>query len=109
MQPTTRLPGPHSTAELARIATAGAVVLLHPPLTLVGGSIAQEKGCQHFHSIGMSSRSGGTSEGSSPLPFSDFLVTLLLTHGCTHPACTHMLQFHTCSAPSPPITPTAHT
>ena len=33
---------------------AGPVVLLHPPLHLVGGPIVQERGCQHFNSTGMS-------------------------------------------------------
>ena len=36
------------------MANAGTVVLLHPPATLVGVSIVQERGCQHFDSTGMS-------------------------------------------------------
>ena len=37
-----------------RVATAGTLVLLQPPLTPVGVSIVQERGCQHFNSAGMS-------------------------------------------------------
>ena len=38
------------------LATAGAVVLLHPTLALVGVSIGQERGCQQNDSAGMSPR-----------------------------------------------------
>ena len=38
----------------ARVANAGTVVLLHPPLALVNVSIGMQRGCQRFDSTGMS-------------------------------------------------------
>ena len=45
---------PMNTFEVCRLANTGAVVLLHPPATLAGFSIVQERRCQQFHSTGMS-------------------------------------------------------